>query len=114
MIAGPSHRRRGTVNSMGTNVRAVAAEVADRLRKRGIALREDERPEELADLLTAVEQFEAAVKAHGGDLMMDDLNSSEPDDRHFVLPQRAAGEPVARYVARITSATQALRDHPII
>jgi hypothetical protein len=99
---------------MGTNVRAVAAEVADRLRRRGIALREDERPEELADLLTAVEQFEAAVKSRGGDLMVDDLKSSEPDDRHFVLPQREGDESVASYVARITAATERLRDHPVI
>lgn len=99
---------------MGTNLRAVAAEVADRLRKRGMTLQDNERPEELADLLTAVEQFEAAVKARGGDLMVDDLNSSEPDDRHFVLPQRAPEEPVAGYVARINAATQQLGDHPVI
>ena len=99
---------------MGTDVRAVAAEVADRLRRRGIAVEGNERPEELADLLTAVEQFEAAVRARGGDLMVDDLKSSEPDDQHFVLPQREPGEPLASYIRRINAATELLRDHPTI
>lgn len=99
---------------MATDVQAVAAEVADRLRRRGIALGGGERPEELGDLLAAVEQFEASVRAHGGDLMVDDLKSSQPDDAHFVLPQRKPEETVAVYVARINTATQRLRDHPVI
>jgi broad specificity phosphatase PhoE len=97
---------------MATDLNAVAAEVADRLRRRGIALRGDERPENLADLLSAVERFEAAVEAHGGDLMVDDLKSSQPDDPHFVLPPRGAKEPVQDYIARIAEATARLRHHP--
>src|SRR2546422_5088234 len=54
-----------------------AAEVAARLRQRGIALTGAERPDDLADLLSAVERFEAVVEAHGGDLMVDDLRSEE-------------------------------------
>jgi hypothetical protein len=74
----------------------------------------DERPEDLADLLSAVERFEAAVEARGGDLMVDDLNSSEPDDPHFVLPPRAAEESVRDYIARIDEATLQVRSHPDI
>lgn len=71
----------------------------------------DERPQDLADLLTAVERFETAVEARGGDLMVDDLTSSEPDDPHFVLPSRAADESVRDYVARIDAAVSAVRAH---
>jgi len=53
-----------------------AAEVADRLRRRGITVTGAERSDDLADLLSAVERFEKAVEAHGGDLMVDDLKSA--------------------------------------
>ncbi len=99
---------------MSSEIRDVAEEVADRLRRRGISLRGDERPEDLADLLAAVESFEAAVEARGGDLMVDDLNGSQPDDPHFVLPLRTAGESVRDYTARINEAVGRVRDHPDI
>jgi hypothetical protein len=99
---------------MGESVREVAEEVAQRLRRRGIPLSGDERPEDLADLLGAVERFEAAVEARGGDLMVDDLNSTEPDDPHFVLPARMTDESVRDYAARIDTATTAVRQHPDI
>jgi broad specificity phosphatase PhoE len=89
-----------------------AAEVAARLRQRGIALTGAERPDDLVDLLSAVERFEAVVEAHGGDLMVDDLKSSQPDDRHFVVPRRGNGETVRAYVARIDEAAARLRGHP--
>jgi hypothetical protein len=89
-----------------------AAEVAARLRQRGIALTGAERPDDLVDLLSAVERFEAVVEAHGGDLMVDDLKSSQPDDRHFVVPRRGHGETVPAYVARIDEAAGRLRGHP--
>ena len=95
---------------MGAELHDVAGEVADRLRRRGIVLAGDERPEDLADLLGAVEQFEAAVEARGGDLMVDDLNSSQPDDPRFVLPARQADESVRDYLARIQAATISVRD----
>ena len=91
---------------------AAVAEVAARLRSRGITVTGAERPEELADLLSAVERFEATVEAHGGDLMVDDLKSVEPDDRHFVVPRRAHAEPVRTYIGRIDEATVQLRRHP--
>ena len=91
---------------------AAAAEVAARLRGRGIAVTGTERPEDLADLLEEVERFEAAVEAHGGDLMVDDLKSVQPDDQHFVLPRRRSGESVRAFMGRITEATERLRHHP--
>jgi len=91
--------------------RAVA-EVADRLRRRGIALTGAERSDDLADLLSAVERFEKAVEAHGGDLMVDDLRSPQPDDRHFVLPRREHGESIRAYIIRIDGATDGLHRHP--
>ena len=92
--------------------RDVAAEVADRLRHRGIVLTGTEKPDELADLLSAVERFEKAVEAHGGDLMVDDLKSSRPDDRHFVLPRRDKAETARAYMVRIDEAAMGLRRHP--
>lgn len=91
--------------------RAAAAEVTARLRSRGITVTGSEDPEDLANLLSAVERFEGAVEAHGGDLMVDDLKSSRPDDTHFVVPQRTRGEAVRAYVSRIDQATAALRRH---
>jgi hypothetical protein len=90
----------------------VAAEVRDRLRRRGIAVTGAENADDLAELLSAVERFESAVEAHGGDLMVDDLKSSRPDDRHFVLPRRASAEPLRAYIGRIDTATGDLRRHP--
>jgi hypothetical protein len=90
----------------------VAAEIGERLRSRGVAITGAERPDDLADLLSAVERFEKAVEAHGGDLMVDDLKSPEPDDRHFVLPRRSHGETIRAYVGRIDAARTGLRRHP--
>ena len=91
---------------------SAAAEVRARLRGRDIAITGAEQPEELVDLLSAVERFEQAVEAHGGDLMVDDLKSVRPDDRHFVVPRRTRGEAVRTYNGRIDEATAGLRRHP--
>ena len=90
---------------------AANMEVAGRLRHRGIAVTGRERSEDLADLLSAVERFEAVVEAHGGDLMVDDLTSSEPDDPHFVLPERERGETLRDYIGRIEAAATRLARH---
>src|SRR5437879_13695438 len=84
---------------------AAVAEVAARLRSRGITVTGAERPEELADLLSAVARFEATVEAHGGDLMVDDLKRAQPDDRHFVVPRHAPAEPVRTYTRLTDEAT---------
>ena len=91
---------------------AAVSEVASRLRSRGIAVTGTESPEDLADLLSAVERFEATVEAHGGDLMVDDLKSVQPDDRHFVVPRRAPRETVQAYIVRIDEAAAGLNRHP--
>jgi hypothetical protein len=90
---------------------AAAMETAARLHTRGIEVSGREASEDLVDLLTAVERFEEAVEAHGGDLMVDDLKSSQPDDPHFVVPRRENGEPLRQYIGRIEVATVRLRAH---
>ena len=91
---------------------AVAAEITDRLRARGIAMTGGERAEDIVDLLSAVERFEAAVETHGGDLMVDDLKSAQPDDPHFVMPGRTSGETIRVYIGRMEEARLQLRQHP--
>lgn len=91
---------------------AAAKEVIARLRGRGIIVAGADKPEDLVELLSAVERFEAAVERHGGDLMVDDLKSSEPDDQHFVVPRRAKSEAARTYIGRIDEATARLRRHP--
>ena len=92
--------------------RAAMQEAADRLRTRGVMLTGKETSEELDDLLSAVERFEAAVESRGGDLMVDDLKSTSPDDPHFVLPRREAKEPARAYILRVQEAGDRLRRHP--
>lgn len=80
-----------------------------RLSERGIQVRSEDGDEEVADLLDAVERFEAAVEARGGDLFVNRIGSSEPEDPAFVPPQRREGESAADYRLRIEAATDALR-----
>lgn len=89
-----------------------AEETQGRLRERGVRLSGQESEVELADLLEAVEEFEAAVQAAGGDLMVDDLRSSEPEAPELVLPQHQVGEPVRAYIRRIQAGTARLRQRP--
>ncbi|HEV8148654.1 MAG TPA: hypothetical protein VGP61_00570 [Gemmatimonadales bacterium] len=88
-----------------------AMETAARLRSRGIEVTGHEDSEDLVDLLTAVESFEAVVEMHGGDLMVDDLKSSQPDDPRFVVPRRREAETLRSYIDRIEDARASL-DHP--
>ena len=94
--------------------RAAMIEVSARLRTSGVSLDGTESAEELVNLLEAVERFERAVRAHGGDLMVDEGpggRTREPDDIHFVLPARDPREPVAAYLGRIDDATGVIRRH---
>jgi hypothetical protein len=90
--------------------RAVANEIAGRLRSRGVHLTGRESDEQLVRLLEAVERFEATVERHGGDLMVDEPVDAgqpvEPDDRRFVLPRRRDQESVDAFVNRIADATR--------
>ncbi len=90
-------------------------ETRDRLRDRGVALTGQETSEELVSLLEAVERFELAVESRGGDLMVDEGpggKTREPDDVHFVLPEREPRESPASYLGRLDEAARALRRHP--
>ena len=97
------------------DVGRVSRDYADRLTTLGIRLTGTERPEELLDMVEAVDRFESAVESHGGDLMMDEGpggRTAEPDDPHFALPIRTEHESVAGYLDRLARATDAVRRHP--
>ena len=81
------------------------------LRDRGIQVHPRDRDEDLADLLDSVERFEVVVESHGGDLLVDRIGSSEPDDPAFVLPVRTLDESVTDYRLRVEAATDRLRHH---
>jgi hypothetical protein len=92
----------------------VSREVASRLENLGIELDGRETPDQLTRIEEAVEQFEEAVEARGGDLMMDEAppgHESQPDDPHFALPLRHARETVATYLERLARATDTVRRH---
>ena len=91
-------------------LRTAMMETAERLRRRGVKVSRRERPDELADLLSAIERFEAVVSSRGGDTMVDDANSREPDDPRFVIPSRKRGENTRSYIERIEQARRALLD----
>ena len=80
-----------------------------RLSERGIRVEPSDSDEEVADLLEAIERFEAGVEAKGGDLFVNRIGSSEPEDPAFVPPQRREGEAAADYRRRIEAAADGLR-----
>jgi hypothetical protein len=80
-----------------------------RLSERGIRVGPTDSDEEVADLLDAIERFEAAVESKGGDLFVNRIGSSEPEDPAFVPPQRREGESATDYRRRIEAAAEALR-----
>ncbi len=98
----------------GEELRNAMMETAARLRAAGLRLTGHESGDDLANLLEAVERFERAVKARGGDLMVDEGphgETREPDDVHFMLPRRGADESVAGYLGRLDEAARAVRHH---
>ena len=93
----------------------VGMDIAARLSARGVVLTGDESSEELVNLLEALERFERAVQAKGGDLMVDEGPPNaelQPDDASFVLPRRADDESVSRYLRRIDEGTSAIEGRP--
>ncbi len=78
------------------------------LEGRGVRLTGDEKDEELADLWSAVDRFEAVVEARGGDTMTNSPESADPDNPAFVLPDRRAGESAREYTTRILEAARRL------
>ena len=97
-----------------TEVQRVSAQVAGRLAALGVWLGGRESPDELVALEEAVERFESSVRAHGGDLMVDEGprgRTAEPDDVHFALPTREEHETVASYLERLARATDTVHRH---
>lgn len=82
--------------------------VAATLAARGAGVDGSENPEQLVQLLEAVERFENAVMAAGGDRMVDDPDSPSPDDPAFVLPRRRDDESVGAYTIRVERAAEEL------
>jgi hypothetical protein len=93
-------------NDPGTQ--RVRDEVVARLNSRGVRTTVADSSEDLVQLLDAVEAFETAVEAAGGDLMVDEpignKRAAEPDDIVFVLPARGSTESARAYVSRIDQA----------
>ena len=78
------------------------------LARRGVLLSGNETDEELADLWSAVERFELAVEARGGDTFVNSPTSTEPENPDFVLPERKSREPAREYSRRILEAAARL------
>lgn len=95
----------------------VEGQTRGRLESLNVRLDGRESPDELVSLLEAVERFEEAVEARGGDLMVDEPERGkvvEPDDPAFVLPKRRPEESVEDYLDRVAIATHRVRDHHTI
>jgi hypothetical protein len=89
--------------------KAAAEELAGRIRTKGIHVRGNESAADLDDILTAIDEFERAVIARGGDLMNNSPDSTDPTNPEYVLPQRKAGESVRDYVGRLRKARAELK-----
>lgn len=87
----------------------VREELESRLDARSVWLSGSESDEDIVAIMTAVEEFEAAVAAAGGDSMVDTPESSQPDEERFVLPLRRDDELVGSYLTRLERATIGLR-----
>ncbi|HEY0528080.1 MAG TPA: hypothetical protein VGD02_04570 [Gemmatimonadaceae bacterium] len=85
-----------------------AIEIAGRIRQKGVVMSGRESSAELDDLLTAIDRFEAAVIARGGDLMVNTPTSSPPENPDFVIPRREPGEDAETYASRINAAADRL------
>ena len=86
-----------------------AGNIADQLVERGVRLLGSETPAELGDLIEEVERFERAVAALGADSMINAPDSTRPEDRRLVLPERRDDESVIRYAARVNAAAEDIR-----
>lgn len=85
-----------------------ALELAGRLRQKGVLFTGRETGSQLDDLMTAVDRFEAAVIARGGDLFVNTPTSNPPENPEFVIPRRVPGEDAEAYAARINEAAKRL------
>lgn len=108
-------RQRDDLNDMldphrHEEIAGAAIEVSGRLLQKGVEVSADEDPAELADLLSAVERFEAAVINRGGDPMVNMPTSTDPQDPAFVIPARRADESVTAYTRHVNEAAAMLEE----
>ena len=90
---------------------ALHEELLNRLRQHGIFEFGDGEPDAaLADLLSAIDQFESAVELAGGDLFVDSPDSSEPERPDFVLPHPHQDERAHSYLRRVREATARVQE----
>lgn len=88
---------------------ALHTEMIARLHQKGLLIDADSAPDaSIADLLSAIDQFEAAVVKAGGDLYVDSLDSSQPEREEWVLPRMRDDESVAAYTRRVRAAAERL------
>ena len=78
--------------------------IIGQLEQRTIVVRESDQPAELGDLLAAVERFEQAVAARGGDSMTNTPESTRPENVAYVIPARSDDESARAYIRRIDEA----------
>ena len=83
-------------------------ELEGRLRQKGVLLTGSETSAHLDDLMTAIDRFEAAVIARGGDLFVNMPTSNPPENPEFVIPRRVPGQDAEAYAARINEAAARL------
>ena len=81
--------------------------IESQLRHRGIPI-DGESSDDAADILSAVERFEAAVSALGGDRFVNDPRSHDPENKLMVIPAKKEGESGAAYAQRILEAANRL------
>jgi hypothetical protein len=86
----------------------VRDELEARLIRSGVMLNGSETDEQILDIANAVEAFEAARAAAGGDSMVNTPESSQPEDPHYVLPRRRDDESVEQYVTRVRDAAESI------
>ena len=85
-----------------------ALELTGRLRQKGVLLTGREASGQLDDLMTAIDRFEAAVIARGGDLFVNTPFSNPPENPDFVIPLRVPGEDPEAYAGRVNAAAEQL------
>ena len=109
-MSAPYEREQRDLNPNRTEEERHARQEAEyRLSERGVRVDRGDTDEEVADLLDAIERFEAAVEAKGGDLFVNRIGSSEPEDPAYVPPERREADAASDYRLRIERATDALR-----
>jgi hypothetical protein len=86
----------------------VAMEIRGNLRQRGVDVRDEESGEELVTVLEAVERFERARSALGGDSMINTPETTRPERKEFVIPTRRDDESLTQYAARVDKAADDL------